>query len=71
MMKTLKTPAGNHLFKVDDACVKIYERDKIVFHGLVAKLLFLSKSSRPDIHQTITLLTTGVRNTGEDKWKNL
>ena len=21
MMKTIKTPAGNHLFKVDDACV--------------------------------------------------
>ena len=30
MMKIIKTPAGNHLFKVDDACVKLCKRDKII-----------------------------------------
>ena len=26
MMKSIKTPAGNHLFKVDDACKKLCDR---------------------------------------------
>ena len=33
MMKTIKTPKGNHLLKVDDACVKLCERDNIIFTG--------------------------------------
>ena len=62
MMKSIKTPAGNHLLKIEDACKKICERDKIIFQRLVAKLLFLSKRARPDIQPTIVFLTTRVRN---------
>ena len=49
MMKTIKTMAGNHLLKVDDACVKLCKRDKIISHRFVAKLLFLRKRAGPDI----------------------
>ena len=71
MTKTTKTPAGNHLLKVDDACVKLCERDKIILHRLVEKILFLSKRARPDIQPTIALLTTRVRNPDEDNRKKL
>ena len=71
MTKTIKTPTGNHLFKVDDAGVKMCERDKIIFRRLVAKLLFLIKRERPDIQPTIVFLTTRVRNPDEDDWKKL
>ena len=71
MMKSIKTPAGNHLFKVDDAYKKLYDRDKIIFHRLVANLLFLSKRARPDIHPKIAFLTTRVINPDEDDWKKL
>ena len=49
MIKTTKMPAGNHLFKIDDACAKLCERDKIILHRLVVKIIFLIKHARPDI----------------------
>ena len=48
MMRTIKTPAGNHRFKVEDTCVKLCKRDKIIFHRLVANILFKRKRARPD-----------------------
>ena len=71
MMKTIKMPAGDHLLKVDDACVKLCERDKIIFLRLLAKILSLSKCARPDIQPTITFLTMRVRNPDEGNWKKL
>ena len=71
MMKAIKTPAGNHLFEVDEACVKLCERDNIIIHRLVEKILFLSKRTRPDIQPTIAFLATRVRNSEEKDWKKL
>ena len=71
MMISIKTLAGNHLFKVDDACAKLCKRDNIIFHRLMAKLFFLRKYKRPDIQPTIAFLTTRVRNPDEDDWKKL
>ena len=61
MMRTIKTPAGNHLFKVDKVCVKLCERDKIILHRLVEKILFLSKCAQPYIYPIISFLTTRVK----------
>ena len=47
------------------------DRDKIIFHRLVAKLLFLSKRARPDIQPKIAFLTTRVINLGKDDRKKL
>ena len=71
MMKSIKTSAGNHFLKVDNTCAKLCERENIIFHRLVAKLLFLSKSGQPDIQPKIVFLTTRVRNPDEDDWKKL
>ena len=71
MMKSIKTPAGNHLFKVDDACKKLCDRYKIIFHRLVDKLLSLSKHARTGTQPTIAFLTTRVINPDEDDWKKL
>ena len=71
MTKTIKMPVGNHIFKVENACIKLREGDKIIFHRLVAKLLFPSKPERPDIQPTITFLTMRVRNIDKYDWKKL
>ena len=64
-------PAGNHLFKIAKACVKLCKIDKIMFHWLVAKLIFMSKCAQPDIQPTIAFITTRVLNPDEDGWKTL
>ena len=71
MMRTIETLAGNHLFKVDEACVKLCERDKIVFHWLVSNLLFLIKRAQLDINPTIAFLTTRVQNPDKGDWKKI
>ena len=71
MAKAIKTPAGNHPLKVNNTCVKLCEIFKIIFYRLVAKLLFLSKRARPDIHPTIAFLATRVKNIDEEDWKKL
>ena len=63
MTKTTKMPAGNHLFKVYNACENLCEKEKIIFHRLVAKFLFLRNLTRPDIQPTNVFLTTRVINT--------
>ena len=66
MMKKMKIQVVNHLFKVDNACIKLRKGDNIIFHLLVTKLLFLSKRERPNIQPAITFLTMRVRNPDED-----
>ena len=70
-MKTIKIPVGNHIFKVENACIKLREGDKIIFHRLVAKLLLLRKRARSDIQTKNGFLVTRVRNPDEDDWKKL
>ena len=71
IMHKIKTPAVKHLFKVNSACTKLCERDNIMFHQLVANLLFLSKRAQSDIQPTTAFLATRVRNPVEDEWKKL
>ena len=71
MMEIIKTTAGNHLFKVDVACVKMCKRDNIIFHLLVANLLYLIKRAQPYIQPTIMFLTMRVINPDEGDWKKL
>ena len=71
MTQKIQMLEGNHFFKVDDTCAKLFERNKIIFHRLVEKLHFLRKLVRPYIQPTITFLTTTVQNTDEDDWKKL
>ena len=61
IMKTIKMLVRNHLFKVDNACLKLCEGDNIIFHRLVAKLLFLRKRAQTDIQPTIAFLMKRVK----------
>ena len=71
MTKSIKLPAGKHLLKVDNACVKLCKRDRIILHQLVSKLISLSKRARPDIQPKIAFLTTRMRYPDKEDWKNL
>ena len=69
--KIAKTPAANHLFKVDDNCEKLNNKMKEDFHTFVAKNLFLCKRARPDIQTAVAFLTTRVKASDDDDWKKL
>jgi hypothetical protein len=38
------TPAGNHLFQVNEGAIKLDEGKAQIFHHIVAKALFLSNA---------------------------
>ena len=37
------TPAAHHLFEINEEGVRLTEEQKVLFHHLVAKLLYLAK----------------------------
>ena len=65
------TPAGQHFFQVNQAGVLLPEAKRETFHHLVAKLLYLSKWTRPDLQTAVAFLTTWVQHADEDDWKKL
>jgi hypothetical protein len=69
--KTSITPAAAYLFEVDEECEKLCSEKSVLFHKLVAKLLFLSKRGRPDIQLAIAFLCTRTTKSDEDDWKKL
>jgi hypothetical protein len=67
------TPAAAHLYEVKlDAVDDQLDKDMAEqFHTFTAKLLFLSKRSRPDLQQAVGFLTTRVKAPTLDDWKKL
>lgn len=65
------TPAANHLFEINDNATKLDKDKSEMFHHLTAKLLYLSKRTRPDIQLPVSFLTTRVQYPDEDDWKKL
>jgi hypothetical protein len=65
------TPAGNHLFVVNDNQTKVSEQKAQFFHTFVAKTLFLCKRARPDLQTTVAFLCTRVKCCDEDDYKKL
>lgn len=66
------TPAAEHLFTLNEVDPeKLDEPGSELYHRLVAKLLFLSKRSRPDIQTAVAFLTTRVRGPDTDDYKKL
>ena len=64
--KKANTQAAEFLFKVDDESSLIDESRAKLFHTFIAKALFDTKISRPDIHTTVAFLTTRVRGPNKD-----
>ena len=71
MKGTRTTPAVNHLFEVDNACPKLDTNEVILYHHLVAKLLYLCKHTCPDIQLTMSFLTTHIESPDEDDYKKI
>ena len=65
------TPATDNMFKINDNPVFLPAEQKELFHHFVAMCLFLCKRARPDIHPSISFLTTRVQHPDEDDWKKL
>ena len=53
-------PVTSDLFKVDYESPLLSEEHSQHFHTLTAKLIFLSKRSRPDILNAVVFLTTHI-----------
>ena len=65
------SPAGQHLFNVNENCPKLSKEQAELFHHLTAKLLYLSKRTRPDIQTAVAFLTTHVSSPDCDDYKKL
>ena len=63
---TAKTPAPDHLFKVNDKAVPLPQEQIPIFHNFVACALFLTKCAQPDIATAVVFLTTRVQKPDED-----
>ena len=60
------TPVATNLFEINTNSPYLNKDAKDLFHHLVAKLLFLCKRVRPDIHTAVAFLTTKVKQPTED-----
>jgi hypothetical protein len=50
--------AASHLYAVNENAEKLDSETVIMFHHLTAKLLYLSKRTRPDLQTPVSFLTT-------------
>ena len=71
MKGTSTTPAANHLFQVDEDAEKLNAMDAVLYHHLVAKLLYLGKRTRPDLLTAISFLCTRIQSPDIDDFKKL
>ena len=71
MNGTAATPAASHLFDVNPGAVRLDHNTADLFHTTVAKLLFLCKRARPDIHTAVAFLTTRVASPDTDDYAKL
>ena len=62
---TVKTPASDDLFVIDESSPLLKEDKAKEFHTLKAKLLYLSKRTRPDILVAVSFLTSRVKQPSE------
>ena len=58
---SVKTPAGDDLFTIDSDSPLLDKLRAEDFHSLSAKLLYLSKRTRPDIQVAVSFLTSRVQ----------
>jgi hypothetical protein len=65
------TGASSHLYNMNENAVKLDNETAILYHHLMAKLLYLSKRTRPDLQMPVSFLTTWVKSPDVDDWKKL
>ena len=70
MKGTLATPATNHLFQTNENAERLGATDAVLYHHLVAKLLYLGKRTRPDLLTAISFLCTRIQSPDVDDFKS-
>jgi hypothetical protein len=68
---TKNSATPSNLFKVDEDCEKLKEKEATAFHNLVAKTLCATKRARPDTCTPIAFLTTRVREPATEDWAKM
>ena len=66
-----KYPASAHLLDINESCPKLSIKDKKLFHRVVAKLIYLTMRTRPEILLAVQFLTTRVQDPDMDDHKKL
>ena len=69
--KKITAPAVAFLINKNPNQEKLSDKQRTIFHWLVAKRLFVSKRGRPDIQVAIAFLTTRVTSPDKDDWGKL
>jgi hypothetical protein len=70
MAGTDVTPASK-LFPDRKSTNKLDDERAMMYHHLTAKMLYLCKRARPDLHTAISFLMTQVTQPDKDDWKKL
>jgi hypothetical protein len=70
-LKDSNCPWNENLFKVNEEAEKLSKDKSELFHKFVAKGLFASKRTRPDILPAITFLCSRVKSLNENDWMKL
>ena len=71
MKGTSTTPGANHLFQTNENAEKLSTMDAMLYHHLVAKLLYLGKRTRPDLLTAVSFLCTRIQSPDVDDFKKL
>ena len=53
-LKISATPVSDNMFKTRDNTIVIKGKQANIYHNYVAKALFATKKSRPDIHTAVS-----------------
>ena len=69
--RTAKTPATLRLFDINPEPEFLSQKDAVIFHHVVAKLLWASLRARPDILLAVSFLTSRVKKPDTDDWGKL
>jgi hypothetical protein len=64
-------PATENLLRIREDATKLTNENKVKFHSVVARLMYLAKRVRPDILFPVTFLSTRVLDPDEDDQKKL
>ena len=69
--RSASTPAAENLFTVDEDSPSLSKKESEMFHSTVAKALYLTLRTRPDIATTVSFLTTRVSCPTRQDWNKL
>jgi hypothetical protein len=71
MVGRAQTPAGNHLFTINEDAQGLSEEKATTFHRMVMQLQYLSQRARPDIRTAVSFLCKRTTKADVDDWKKL